>query len=149
MPVVEASAEELERDLFPFRKLNAAPMGMSAHLLFTAWDEERPASISPRIISEIIRGEIGFDGLLMSDDLHMEALKGTPGERAAAAIAAGSDLALYCSGVLAENESVAGALGAISEAAKERLDRAMARTGQGSGDAEALAAKRDALLAYA
>ena len=149
LPVVEASAEALERDLFPFRKLADAPMGMSAHLLFTAWDKELPASISPVIVKEIIRGEIGFDGLLMSDDLAMEALTGTPGARAAAALAAGSDLALYCSGLTAENESVAGALGDISEAAAARLARAMARTGQGGGDMEALAAKRDALLAYA
>ena len=73
-------------------------MGMTAHLLFTAWDAERPASISPTIVGEIIRGAIGFDGLLMSDDLAMEALSGTPGERAAAAIAAGSDLALLLLG---------------------------------------------------
>jgi len=148
MPVVEASAGDLETDLAPFRALRDAPIGMTAHLLFTAWDEARPASISPAIIGGIIRGEIGFDGLLMSDDLHMEALSGTPGERAAAALAAGTDLALYCSGVLAENESVAGALGGIGEAAAARLARAMARTGKGEGDFGQLAAKRDALLAY-
>ena len=133
----------------PFRALRDAPMGMTAHLLFTAWDEERPASISPTIVGEIIRGEIGFDGLLMSDDLAMQALTGTPGERAAAALAAGTDLALYCSGVIEENESLAGALGGMSEAATERLARAMARTGKGEGDMAELAAKRDALLAYA
>ncbi|HST36330.1 MAG TPA: beta-N-acetylhexosaminidase [Allosphingosinicella sp.] len=149
MPVVDVDAGELERDLAPFRALRDAPMGMTAHLLFKAWDKELPASISPTIIGEIIRGEIGFDGLLMSDDLAMEALKGTPGERAAAALAAGTDLALYCSGVLAENESVAEALGGIGETAKAGLARAMARTGKGEGDLEELAAKRDALLAYA
>jgi beta-N-acetylhexosaminidase len=150
LPVVEASAAELERDLAPFRALRDAPIGMSAHLLFTAWDKARPASISPTIIGEIIRGEIGFDGLLMSDDLAMAALTGTPGERAAAALAAGTDLALFCSGVLAENEDVARALGGIGDAASERLERAMARTGNGAAvDFDGLVAKRDALLAYA
>ena len=100
-------------DLAPFRALHDAPMAMTAHVLYPAWDAERPATVSPTIIGEVIRGAIGFDGLLMSDDLAMEALSGTPAERTAAALAAGCDLALHCSGVLAESEEVAGAAGEI------------------------------------
>jgi beta-N-acetylhexosaminidase len=150
LPVVEASLDELAADIAPFRALKDAPMAMTAHVLYPAWDAERPASVSPTIIAEVIRGEIGFDGLLMSDDLAMAALAGTPAERAAAVIAAGCDIALFCSGVLAENEAVAGALGEITDMAAARLTRAMARTGKAPAqDYAALAAKRDALLAYA
>jgi beta-N-acetylhexosaminidase len=150
LPVVNAGLDELEIDIAPFRALAGAPMAMTAHVLYPAWDEEKCASVSPAIIADVIRGEIGFDGLLMSDDLVMQALEGTPAERACAVIAAGCDVALYCSGVMAENEAVAAALGGISEAASARLGRAMARAGKGSaGDIEALAAKRDALLALA
>jgi len=150
LPVVEAGVAELAADVAPFRALNDAPMAMTAHVLYPAWDAERPASVSPTIIAGVIRGEIGFDGLLMSDDLAMEALAGTPAERAAAVIAAGCDIALFCSGVLAENEAVAGALTEIGDVASARLARAMGRSGKtGAQDYAALAAKRDALLAYA
>jgi beta-N-acetylhexosaminidase len=148
LPVVTASADELAADIAPFRALADAPMAMTAHVLYPAWDKDNCASISPTIIADVIRGEIGFDGLLMSDDLVMEALKGSPAERACAVIAAGCDVALYCSGVVAENEAVAGALGGMTGAATARLQRAMARTGKGlAGDIVALASKRDALLA--
>lgn len=150
LPVIDAGADELAADLAPFRALRDAPMAMVAHVLYSAWDAERPASISPTVIGEVIRGEIGFDGLLMSDDLAMAALTGTPGERARAVIGAGCDIVLHCSGVLADNDALAGTLSAIGDAAKERLERAMARTGKASEQAyEALAVKRDALLAYA
>jgi beta-N-acetylhexosaminidase len=150
LPVVDAGVDELAADIAPFRALNDAPMAMTAHVLYPAWDAERPASVSPTIIDEVIRGEIGFDGLLMSDDLAMEALAGTPAERAAAVIAAGCDIALFCSGVLAENEAVAGALGEIRREAAARLARAMARSGKGGArEYQELAAKRDALLAFA
>jgi beta-N-acetylhexosaminidase len=151
LPVVEASEEELAVDLAPFRALADAPMAMTAHVLYRAWDAERPATVSPTIISEVIRGEIGFDGLLMSDDLAMAALSGSPAERAAAALGAGCDLALHCSGVLAESEAVAGAAGAMGAVAAARLARALAGiAGKASTRSyEALAAKRDALLAYA
>ncbi|HUG46733.1 MAG TPA: glycoside hydrolase family 3 N-terminal domain-containing protein, partial [Sphingomicrobium sp.] len=82
LPLVEASETELARDLEPFERLNWAPMGMTAHVVYTAWDEERPASLSRQVICEIIRGRIGFTGWLMSDDIGMEALKGDFGERA-------------------------------------------------------------------
>ena len=149
LPVVDASEADLAADLAPFQALRDAPMAMTAHLLFTAWDAERPATLSPKIIAEIIRGRIGFEGLLMSDDLAMEALSGTLAERATAAIEAGCDVALHCSGVLAESAAVAAAAGEMSAAASARLARAMALTGTHSGRSyEALAAKRDALLAY-
>jgi beta-N-acetylhexosaminidase len=147
LPVIAASADELAVDLAPFRALKDAPMAMVAHVLYPAWDAECPASISPTIIREVIRGEIAFDGLLMSDDLAMGALSGTAGARAAAAVAAGCNLALHCSGELADNESVAEALGDAGPETRQRLTLAMARAGPGSGDYAALAGKRDALLA--
>jgi beta-N-acetylhexosaminidase len=151
LPVVDASPEELAIDLAPFRALADAPMAMTAHVLYPAWDAERAASVSPKIIAEVIRGEIGYDGLLMSDDIGMAALQGSIAERARNVVAAGCDLALHCSGVLAESEAIAGALGAISAAAAARLARAMAGiAGKASARGyEELAAKRDALLAYA
>src|SRR5690348_4688885 len=91
LPVVSASAEELEIDLEPFERLSSAPMGMTAHVVYEAWDPERPASLSPTVIHDIIRERIGFDGWLMSDDLGMEALKGDFASRAAGVIAAGCD----------------------------------------------------------
>ncbi|HEX8640926.1 MAG TPA: glycoside hydrolase family 3 N-terminal domain-containing protein, partial [Allosphingosinicella sp.] len=125
-------------------------MAMTAHLLYRAWDETRCASVSPLVIAEIIRGEIGFEGLLISDDLTMEALSGTPAERARAVIAAGCDVALHGSGELRDSEAVAAAAGEMSEAALARLERAMARCAvEATADCPALAAKRDALLAYA
>ena len=150
LPVVDADEEALAADLAPFLALRDAPIAMTAHLLYTAWDPDRPATLSPTIAADVIRGRIGFDGLLLSDDLQMDALSGSRADRARAAIAAGCDLALYCSGVLAESEQVAEAAGPMTEAAAARLARAMARAGKGSGhDIEALIAKRNALLAYA
>ncbi|USI73304.1 beta-N-acetylhexosaminidase [Sphingomonas morindae] len=151
LPVVTADAAALEEDLRPFAALADAPMGMTAHIIFTAWDAERCASLSPVVIGEVIRGRIGFDGLLMSDDLGMEALDGGYGARAAGVVAAGCDVALHCSGVRAEMEAVAGALGSIAPVSRARLDRAMASVA-GLAPAEtaaAYAAQRDALLALA
>jgi beta-N-acetylhexosaminidase len=150
LPVIDSSEEELERDLAPFRALNSAAMGMVAHILYSAWDAEWAASVSPAVIERIIRGRIGFDGLLISDDIAMEALSGRAAERAQAAIDAGCDLVMHCSGRLEDSEQIAGALGEIGDAARARLERAMARTGKTSIQTyEQLAAKRDALLAYA
>ncbi|HWW64776.1 MAG TPA: beta-N-acetylhexosaminidase [Sphingomonadaceae bacterium] len=151
LPVVEASAEELERDLEPFIRLAAAPMAMTAHVVYPAWDAARCASLSPVVIGDIIRGRIGFDGLLMSDDLGMSALAGGFAERAAGVLAAGCDIALHCSGDMAEMEAVAGAVGAIGAEARARLDRAMASAAAPPDGApfDALVATRDALLAYA
>jgi len=151
LPVIDATDEELAEDIQPFRQLNDAPMGMTAHLVYAAWDAERPASQSPVVVREIIRGRIGFDGLLMSDDIGMHALTGDFGARAASALAAGTDIALHCSGEMAEMEAVAGALGPIPEASYDRLQRAMATIATRISDEsfEELAAKRDSLLALA
>jgi beta-N-acetylhexosaminidase len=103
------------------------------------------------VIRDIIRGRIGFDGLLMSDDLGMHALSGSFGERTAGVLAAGCDVALHCSGDFAEMAACVAAVGEIGEQAKARLERAMASVA-GAADAtsfQELAAKRDALLAYA
>ena len=151
LPVVEASAEELETDLAPFTTLAWAPMGMTAHVVYTAWDKDRPGSLSANVIGEIIRGRIGFDGLLMSDDLGMHALQGSFTDRAAGVIAAGCDIALHCSGDMDEMHACAKGVTTITARAKERLDAAMA-TIAGTADAtpfDTLIAKRDALLALA
>lgn len=91
LPVVEADREALEKDFAPFRSLAAAPAAVVAHILYTALDAERPASLSPTVIGETIRGDIGFGGLLFSDDIVMEALSGTAAERAQGVLAAGCD----------------------------------------------------------
>jgi len=148
LPVVTASAEELEMDLEPFERLSAAPMGMTAHVVYTAWDPDHPASMSAKVIGEIVRGRIGFDGFLMSDDIGMEALDGDFGSRAAGVVAAGNDAALHCSGIMAEMVAVAAAVPALSEQGEARLERAMASIAdepQGMDFAQAIA-NRDALL---
>jgi beta-N-acetylhexosaminidase len=126
-------------------------MGMMAHVVYTAWDKERPASQSPSIVGEIVRGRIGFDGWLMSDDIGMEALKGGFDERAAGVIAAGCDAVLHCSGKMEEMVAVAGAVPAMDSAGEERLRQAMliADSSDSSADFEQLIAKRDELLALA
>ena len=151
LPVVSASAQELESDLEPFERLSSAPMGMMAHVVYTAWDTERPASQSPFVIEEIVRRRIGFDGFLMSDDSNMNALTGSQGERAAACVAAGCDVALPCNGVLSDNIEIAGCVGEIGIEGADRLARAMAGTmiePEGPDFAESIAT-RDTLLALA
>jgi beta-N-acetylhexosaminidase len=149
LPVVDAPAEELETDLRPFSTLNWAPMGMTAHVVYTAWDSDQCASLSPKVIGEIIRGRIGYDGLLMSDDLGMHALKGSFTDRTSGVIAAGCDVGLHCSGDMDEMQACAKGVGEIAPRARERLDVAMATLATGAGDAsfDDLIAKRDALLA--
>jgi beta-N-acetylhexosaminidase len=156
LPFVTASAEELETDLRPFIKLNQAAMAMTAHVVYEAWDRERCATLSPTVINDIIRTRIGFDGLLMTDDIDMKALSGTAGDKASAAVAAGCDVVLDCWGRFDEMVQIVEALADISTISRARLDRAMT----GIGPAKALGgkavdkiapliAKRDALLAYA
>ncbi|HWH16750.1 MAG TPA: beta-N-acetylhexosaminidase [Allosphingosinicella sp.] len=151
MPVVDAAEDALEIDLEPFISLRHAPMGMTSHIVYTAWDDERPASLSPVVIEAIIRGRIGFDGLLMSDDICMHALSGSFAERARGVTEAGCDLALHCSGDMAEMVSASSGLGEMSGRTRERLERAMASVAAADNGAsyEALAARRDSLLAYA
>jgi beta-N-acetylhexosaminidase len=151
LPVVIASAEELEIDLEPFERLSSSPMGMTAHVVYTAWDADRPASLSPTVIRQVIRERIGFDGWLMSDDLGMEALKGDFVSRASGVVAAGCDVALHCSGKMDEMIAVASAVPAMSAAGEVRLARAMATTRIETHDldfAEEIE-KRDKLLALA
>ncbi len=149
LPCVTASEAELEQDLQPFRTLNDAPMGMTGHIIFDAWDKDRCVTMSPKIISEIIRGSIGFDGLLMSDDLDMNALSGDVSDRAANSVAAGCDLALNCWGRFDEMVAIAAKLPEITEIGRARLDRAMATIDSKVDVARIaeLSAKRDELLA--
>lgn len=149
LPVVTASEEELLTDLAPFQTLKDAPIGMTAHVVYTAWDPDLPASLSPSVIGTIIRRRIGFDGLLMSDDLDMKALSGSIPELAAACVAAGCDLALNCWGRMDDMIGIANLLPDISAQAKARLDRAMARASldKDGPPLEQLLATRDALLA--
>lgn len=126
LPRVTVSQEELTAvDFAPFRALNDLPMAMTAHLVFAALDGDRPATQSPTMI-RVIREEIGFGGLLMSDDLNMQALSGTLAERTARTIAAGVDIALHCKGDLAEMIAVAGAAGVMGPEAMARAEAAVA-----------------------
>jgi len=148
LPTVTADMMDLEWDMAPFRSLNWAPVGMTAHIVYTAWDAERPASLSPKVIQWIIREAIGFDGLLMSDDLDMKALSGAADELAEAVVAAGCDLALNCWGRMDEMTAIAARLPQMSDKGRERLDRAMRTIASGPDDwtlDEALAT-RDLLL---
>ncbi|MEN3746146.1 beta-N-acetylhexosaminidase [Sphingomonas sp. HF-S3] len=151
LPRVRADANALESDIEPFARLSDAPMGMTCHVVFNAWDAERPATLSPKVIAEIIRGRIGFDGLLMTDDIDMKALSGTPGEKAGQALAAGCDVVLDCWARMDEMIEIAGLLPDASAACLARLEGAMA-TIAGPREPAAFAeliAKRDALLALA
>ena len=151
LPVVDAPEEELDSDLAPFRTLRRAPMGMTAHVVYTAWDAERPGSLSPVVIGDIIRARIGFEGFLMSDDIGMHALEGGFDARTSACVAAGCDAALHCSGRMEEMVAVADGASPLTEAARGRLERAMASVaGPAQGPPyEELAEKRDRLLALA
>ncbi|PFG63806.1 beta-N-acetylhexosaminidase [Thioclava sp. ES.031] len=146
LPVVEASkADLIARDFAPFKALNDLPLGMTAHIRFTALDDA-PATQSAKII-KMIREEIGFGGLLMSDDIGMEALAGGFGTRTAAALAAGCDLVLHCKGDMPAMEEVAMAAPAMSEAAKARAEAALdRRLPPETVDMAALDAELEALL---
>lgn len=127
LPVVQADAATLEADLAPFRALAAPDLwAMTAHILYPVWDSARCATLSPRVIGGVIRGEIGFQGFLVSDDLAMRALSGALGERTRAALAAGCDAVLHCSGVAAETAEVLEAAPFLSPAAQARLAAARA-----------------------
>ncbi len=128
LPVVEASLDSLAaQDFRPFRALADMPMAMSAHVVFTAIDPERPATQSREVIRTVIRGAIGFDGLLMTDDLSMHALTGTFRDRTQAAFDAGIDVGLHCNGVMDEMRAVAEAAPLLSGRAAERAGAALAR----------------------
>lgn len=124
LPRVTAGRQALELDIVPFKALNHAPMAMTAHVLYDAWDEARPATISPTIIQSIIRDQIGFDGLLMTDDLGMKALNGDWWEKSEASILAGCDVLLHCSGDITEMERITMATPELAGKALERARRA-------------------------
>jgi beta-N-acetylhexosaminidase len=129
LPVVGASRADLDvTDFVPFRALADLPAAMTAHVVFTCLDPAAPASVSPLVTQSVVRGHCGFDGLLMSDDLGMRALTGSFADRTRAVLAAGSDLALHCSGNLAEMEEVAAAAPMLEGRALDRFERAFAVT---------------------
>jgi len=128
LPVVHADRAALEAsDFAAFRPLSTLPLGMTAHVVFTAIDPVLPATTSATMIRQVIRGFIGFDGLLMSDDISMGALSGTIGERTRLSLAAGCDVVLHCNGRLDEMQAVAAEAPALSGQAARRADAAMAQ----------------------
>ena len=127
LPVVDADRASLESvDFAPFRALADMPLAMTAHVIYSAIDPTRPGTTSPAIVGEVIRRWIGFDGLLMTDDLSMKALSGSFGERAEAALTAGVDMLLHCNGDLAEASAVAEEALVLDGRRLERAERALA-----------------------
>jgi beta-N-acetylhexosaminidase len=128
LPVVATPRRELDStDFAPFRALSGMPWAMTAHVLYRAIDPERPATLSRGVIDGVIRTSIGFDGVLVCDDLSMQALGGSLQERARGALAAGCDLVLHCNGDMAEMSGIAAAVSALSDAARRRLAAGEAR----------------------
>ena len=125
LPSVDAAPEDLmKNDFESFASLADLPIGMTAHVVFEAYDSDAPATTSKTMI-DIIRSKLGFSGLLMTDDISMEALKGSPQARSAAALKAGCDLALHCNGDLGEMRDIADALGRMSKQAAIRAEEAL------------------------
>lgn len=127
LPRVDAPADNLDgHDFVPFRALRDAPLAMTAHIVYDAFDPVRPATTSPTVIDKVIRGHIGFNGALMSDDLSMNALSGDLGQRAAQALAAGCDLAVHCNGVMAEMVAVSAQIPRLRGGSWDRCRSALA-----------------------
>lgn len=125
LPRVGDDAALIEaRDFAPFAALNDLPLGMTAHLVYDALDD-KPATLSPKVM-RLVRDKIGFDGLIMTDDIGMKALSGSLSDISTGALAAGCDVILHCNGTLAERHEVAAAAGRMSDAAQARADRALA-----------------------
>jgi beta-N-acetylhexosaminidase len=133
LPVVTAPTPELAADFAPFRTLADLPMAMTAHVVYSALDPEAPATQSPRVV-RLIREEIGFGGLLLTDDLSMQALQGGFGERVRRAMRAGCDVALHCNGDPDEMAAVAEAAPALAGPALARAEAALARRGAGAAE---------------
>ena len=147
LPIVGTGLSELSAtDFRPFESLADAPWGMTAHVVYSDVDAERPATTSSKVISEIIRGSIGFQGLLLSDDLSMEALTGSLGERAATALRAGCDIALHCNGKPEEMEQIAAVAPVMTAAAVARVAAGRARLAQPAAMDRALLQRRLDLL---
>jgi len=146
--VVDTAKAELERtDFAAFQPLADLPMAMTAHVVFSALDPAQPATTSATIIQQVIRGVIGFQGLLMSDDVSMNALAGSIAERTRAIIAAGCDMVLHCNGDLGEMRAVAAETPELSGRALERANRALAsRRAPQAFDRVAARAELDALI---
>jgi beta-N-acetylhexosaminidase len=146
LPVVSG---ELADEWQPFRDNADLPWAMTAHILYTHWDSQRAATVSPIVIEQIIRGAIGFQGVLVSDDLSMRALRGSPGQLAVAALQAGCDVVLHCTGVLEDSHAVLEACPPIGEECLARLatGRAQAQRAYASLDPAPLLVERDRLLA--
>jgi beta-N-acetylhexosaminidase len=130
LPRVRATREDLARDFAPFKALKSAPMAMTAHVLYEAIDDQAPATFSRRLIHDVIRGKIGFDGLLMSDDIGMKALSGSWREKVEALFHAGCDVALHCSGDLSEMDDVARACSRLTGKSLARAHAASTRCAQ-------------------
>jgi beta-N-acetylhexosaminidase len=126
LPTVHTPIEELRRhDFAPFKALNDLPMGMTAHVVYSAIDPTAPATTSQKVVREIIRNDIGFDGLLMSDDTSMKALSGDFPSKARAILAAGVDIVLHCNGVMEEMAGIASGTSALAGKALERANRTL------------------------
>lgn len=148
LPRVGASRAELAADIAPFAALAASgAWAMTAHVLYEAWDAHRPATISSTVIRDVIRGEIGFDGVLVTDDLAMGALKGTSNDLAGASLTAGCDVVLHCTGRLADSAALLADCPPLTDRAAERLAAARAaRDALSRRDPSLLRALRDAAL---
>jgi beta-N-acetylhexosaminidase len=128
LPRIDATKEELEAlDFRPFQSLHDAPLAMTAHVLLPVFDERRPATVSPAIMGKVIRDSIGLTGLVMSDDIGMKALKGSPAELTRAVIDAGCDVVLHCNGRFAEMVAVGEAAPVLKGQAAERFAAARSR----------------------
>jgi beta-N-acetylhexosaminidase len=128
LPIVTASRNALiKQDFIPFQVLSDMPMAMTAHVVYTALDKDAPATTSKKVIRSIIRRHIGFEGLIMSDDLSMKALGGTFAQRTHASFAAGCDVVLHCNGVMSEMREIAQATPVLAGKAKQRAQAALAR----------------------
>ncbi|HZR86470.1 MAG TPA: beta-N-acetylhexosaminidase [Bradyrhizobium sp.] len=151
LPTVDTDKNELERtDFAAFRPLSDLPMAMTAHVVFSAFDAAHPATTSATMIAQVIRGVIGFQGLLMSDDVSMNALAGSVAERTRAIVAAGCDMVLHCNGKLDEMREVAQNTPQLSGPAKVRADAALAsRRAARPFDRTAARSELDALIAQA
>ncbi|WP_073253662.1 beta-N-acetylhexosaminidase [Shimia gijangensis] len=145
LPLVSANADELKRDFAPFRALNDLPMGMTAHLVYDALDAA-PATTSP-IVMQLIRDKIGFDGLIMTDDISMKALSGPLSQRSSASIDAGCDVVLHCNGDLQEMAEVVEAAGEMTQVAQVRAQAVLdARKIPVTLDISALTAELETLI---